>query len=114
MLIKLLVEGGEMKPGPVLSQKLGPVGVPMNQVLQQVNEATKGFKGMKVPVELDIDPTTKKIAVNVFSPPTAELLKKEIGVPKGTGDHKKVKVGNISIEQVISVAKSKMPNLLSK
>jgi len=114
MLIKLLVEGGEMKPGPVLSQRLGPAGIPINNVIQKVNEATKDFKGMKVPVELDVDPVTKEFEVLVFSPPTSELLKKELGVDKGSGEHKKSKVANASIENMISVAKTKMPNLLSK
>jgi len=114
MQIKLLVEGGEMKPGPVLSQKLGPVGIPMNQVLQLVNDATKDFKGMKVPIEIEIDPATKEMSVNVFSPPASELIKKELGIEKGSADHKKVKMANASIEQIISVAKTKMPNLLCK
>jgi len=114
MLIKLLVEGGEMKPGPVLSQRLGPAGIPVTNVIQKVNEATKDFKGMKVPVELDVNPVTKEFEVLVFSPPTSELLKKELGVEKGSGEHKKSKVANASIENMISVAKTKMPNLLSK
>lgn len=112
MQIKLLAEGGAMKPGPALSQKLGPAGIPINQVIQQVNEATKDFKGMKVPVELDIDAGTKEISVRVFSPPASELLKKEFGVEKGSGDQKNIQIANASIEQIISVAKTKMPNLL--
>lgn len=114
MQIKLLVEGGEMKPGPVLSQKLGPVGIPLNQVIQKVNDATKDFKGIKVPVELEVNPTTKTFEVQVFSPPTSELLKKELGLEKGSGEQKKIKVANASIEQIISIAKTKSPNLLSK
>ncbi|HLC77529.1 MAG TPA: 50S ribosomal protein L11 [Candidatus Nanoarchaeia archaeon] len=112
--VKLLVEGGEMKPGPTLGQKLGPTGVSVNLVLQKVNEATKNFKGIKVPIELQIDPATKTFEVKVFSPPTSELLKKELGLEKGSGAQKKSYAGNASIEQIISVAKTKMPNLLCK
>jgi ribosomal protein L11 len=43
MQIKLLVEGGAMKPGPALSQKLGPAGIPINKVIVNVIEATKDF-----------------------------------------------------------------------
>ena len=43
MNIKLLVEGGSMKPGPALSQKIGPMGINVNQVIEKVNEATKDF-----------------------------------------------------------------------
>jgi len=114
MQIKLLAEGGAMKPGPALSQKLGPAGVPVNNVIQKVNEATKDFKGMKVPVELEINLDTKNIEVKVFSPPVAELLKKEIGIEKGSGMQAKVNVANTSIEQIISIAKTKLPNLLCK
>ena len=114
MQIKLLVDGGGMKPGPALSQKLGPAGIPINQVIQQVNEATKSFIGLKVPVELNVNPSTRSFDIKVFSPPVSELIKKELGIEKGSGTQKKVKVGNLSIEQVISVAKTKYINLLCK
>jgi large subunit ribosomal protein L11 len=114
MQIKLLAEGGAMKPGPALSQKLGPAGIPINQVIQKINEATSDFPGLKVPVELDIDVKTKKFEVKIFSPPVSELLKKELGVAKGSGTQLKTQIANASIEQVISVAKTKMQNLLCK
>ena len=112
MQISLLVEGGDMKPGPALSQKLGPLGMNINQIIQKVNEATKDLKGLKVPVELEVDPATKEFEVHVFSPPVSELLKKELKIDKGSGEQKKLKVANASIEQIISVAKTKLPNLL--
>ncbi len=114
MQIKLLAEGGAMKPGPALSQKLGPAGIPINQVIQKINEATSDFHGLKVPVELDIDVKTKKFEVKIFSPPVSELLKKELGVAKGSGLQTKNLIANASIEQIISVAKTKMQNLLCK
>ena len=103
-----------MKPGPALSQKLGPAGINVNEVISKVNEATKDFNGLKVPVELEVDMNTKEIEVNVFSPPVSELLKKELGIEKGSGEQAKTKVANASIEQIISVAKTKLPNLLCK
>lgn len=114
MIIKLLVEGGAMKPGPTLSQKLGPVGIPMNQVLQKINDTTKDFAGLKVPVELDIDASTKTFEVKVFSPPVSELIKRELKIEKGSGLQKKQYVANASIEQIISVAKTKQSNMLCK
>jgi len=114
MQIKLLVDGGAMKPGPALSQKLGPVGIPINQVIQKVNEATKAFVGIQVPVELNVDAATREFEVKVFSPPVSGLLKKELGIEKGSGNQKKVKVGNISIEQIIAIAQTKSGNLLCK
>lgn len=114
MQIKLLVEGGSMKPGPALSQKLGPAGIPLNKVIESVNKETENFKGLKVPVELDVDMSTKEFEIKVFSPPVSELLKNELKVAKGSGTQNKLQVGNASIEQIISVAKTKMPNLLCK
>jgi len=114
MQIKLLVEGGAMQPGPVLSQKLGPAGINISNVIAKVNEATSNFKGLKVPVELDIDIGTKEFEISVFSPPVSELLKSELKIDKGSGVQHKMQVANASIEQIISVAKTKMPNLLCK
>jgi large subunit ribosomal protein L11 len=114
MKIKLLAEGGNLSAGPSLSQKLGPIGLNMNQVIQEINKTTNEFKGLKVPVELDINPSTKEFEVKVFSPPVSELLKKELGIEKGSGAQKKIQVANASIEQIISVTKTKLPDMLSK
>jgi len=114
MIIKLLVEGGNMKPGPAISQKLGPMGINMGKVIQDINKSTESFKGLKVPVELDVNPKTKTYSVKVFSPPVAELIKKELGIELGSGNPKKIKVGNLAIEQVISIAKTKSGNMLSR
>ena len=100
-----------MKPSASISQKLGPMGINIGKVLSQVNQATSSFKGIKVPVELDVDPKTKNFTVNVFSPPTAELLKKELGIELGSGAAKKNKVGNLAIEQIIAISKTKYPNM---
>jgi large subunit ribosomal protein L11 len=114
MIIKLLIDGGDMKPGPAIAQQLGPMGINMGKVISDVNEATKVFKGMKVPVELDVDEKTKDFEVKTFSPPTSELLKKELGIEKGTNDHKNIKMGNLSIEDVIKVTNVKYSDMLEK
>ena len=114
MQVKLLVDGGNMKPGPTLSQKLGPLRIPINSVIQKINDATKSFEGIQVPVELNIEPSTKEFDVKVFSPPASGLIKKELGIEKGSGAQKKIKMANASIEQIISLARTKMQNLLCK
>ena len=111
--IKLLVEGGAMAPGPTLSQQIGPLGVNMGQIISKINDATKSFKGLKVPVELSIN-ASKEISIKVFSPPVSELLKKELGLEKGSGEQKKLYSGNASIEQIIAVASTKLPDMLCK
>jgi large subunit ribosomal protein L11 len=114
MEIKLLVEGGAMQPGPALSQKLGPAGINLGKVIQEVNDATNGFKGMKVPVLLDIDMGTKEFEVTVSSPPASELIKKELGIEKGSAEQGKMQAANASIEQIISIAKAKIDGMLAK
>ncbi len=114
MKINLLVDGGDMKPGPAISQKLGPAGINMGKFIQEVNKATAPFKGMKVPVDAEVDTKTKTFTLTVSSPPVAELLKKEAGIELGSGKPNKFKVANISIEQAMNVAKTKLPNMLSK
>tara|TARA_Y100000310_G_C20618534_1_gene781978 strand:- start:885 stop:1583 length:699 start_codon:yes stop_codon:yes gene_type:complete len=110
--LKLMIDGGDMKPGPAVGQQLGPLGINIGQVVQEVNKATQDFKGLKVPVELDIA-KDKTFSVKVLSPPTLELVKKELGIEKGSGEPHKIKVANASIEQIISVAKTKYPNMLA-
>ncbi len=112
--INLLIDGGNMKPGPAVAQQLGPMGVNMGKVISDVNEATKEFKGMKVPVELDVDEKTKDFTIHTSSPPTSELLKNELGLEKGSDKHAEIKVGNASIEDMIKIAKIKLPNMLDR
>lgn len=112
--ISLLIEGGNMKPGPVIAQQLGPMGINIGKVISEVNDFTKSFKGMKVPVELDVNEKTRNFTVYVSSPPTSELLKKELDIEKGTNKNKEIKVANASIEDIIKIAKIKFPNMLDK
>jgi len=112
--VKIIAEGGAMQPGPAVAQQLGPMGINLGQVINDVNEATNGFKGMKVPVELDVDPKTKQYTISVSSPPVAELIKKELKIEKGSGEAGEFKSGNIAIEQIISIAKTKLSDLLAK
>ena len=65
MIIKLLIDGGDMKPNAAISQKLGPMGINIGKVVSDINKATLSFKGIKVPVELDVNPKTKNFLINV-------------------------------------------------
>lgn len=102
-----------MTPGPAVAQQLGPMGLNLGKIISDVNEKTAGFKGINVPVVLDIDSDTKEVKITVLSPPTSELLKKELGIEKASGARMKIRVGNLAFEQVISVAKQKHENMLS-
>ena len=103
-----------MKPSPAIAQQLGPMGVNMGKVISTVNDQTKHFKGMKIPVELDVNEKTKDFTIKTSSPPTSELIKKELNLEKGSNDHKLIKVGNASIEDIIKIALIKHSDMLEK
>jgi large subunit ribosomal protein L11 len=112
--IEVLVEGGKATPGPPLGPALGPMGVNVVQVVAKINEKTKSFEGMKVPVKVIIDSKTKTFEIKVGTPPTSALLVKELGVEKGSGAPNKDKVGSITIDQAIKVAEMKKDSLMGK
>ena len=112
--IEALVEGGKATAGPPLGPALGPLGVNIMQVINTINEKTKQFAGMKVPVKVIVDPKTKQFEIEVGTPPATALILKEVGAEKGSGSPKSKKVGNLSMDQIIKIAKMKYDTLLGK
>ncbi len=108
--INAVVEGGKATPGPPLAPALAPLGVNIGQVVAKINEMTKDFAGMKVPVKVNVDPKTKTFTVEVGSPPTAEIIKREAGVEKGAGN-REAPAGNLSIVKAVSIARAKRNSL---
>ncbi|HEC89985.1 MAG TPA: 50S ribosomal protein L11, partial [Thermoplasmatales archaeon] len=109
-----LVEGGKASAGPPLGPALGPLGVNIKEVINTINEKTKDFGGMKVPVKVIVDPKTKSFEIEVGTPPAASLIFNELGIEKGSGAPSTHKVGNLSIDQAIKIAKMKYQNLLGR
>lgn len=109
--IELIVDGGAAAPGPQLASGLGPLGINMQAVIQEINNKTKAFNGMKVPVVVIVK-DDKSFEVEVGVPGASELIKKEISLQKGSGKQAIEKVGNLAIEQVIKVAKLKYQGML--
>lgn len=110
--VEALVEGGKASAGPPIGSSLGPLKVNIGQVVSQINEKTKDFKGMKVPVKIIVDTETKEFEITIGTPPASQLIMKEIGIEKASGEPNKNKAGVISLEQVIKVAKMKSSSLL--
>ncbi len=111
--IDLMVDGGKAAAGATMGQSLGPLGVNIQNVLKLINEKTVDFKGMQVPVKVIVDTQTKEVEITVGTPFTSELIKKELGIEKGSGVPNKIKVGNLAIEQVIKIAKMKRDSMLT-
>ncbi len=111
-VIEALVDGGKATPGPPLGPALGPLGVNVVEIVKVINDKTKAFEGMKVPVKLTVDPKTKDFEVSVGTPPTSALIIKELGIDKGSGEPATVKVANMTLEQAIKVSEMKKDSLL--
>jgi len=112
--VKALVEGGKASAGPPLGPALGPLGVNIMQIINTINDKTKQFDGMKVPVKVIIDPKTKDFEIEVGTPPAASLILNELGAEKGSGAAGTHKIGDLTVDQAIKVAQMKHDNLLGK
>ena len=111
-IVKALIPGGKATPGPPLGPSLGPLGINIKSVIDKINEETKEYNGMQVPVSIIVN-DDKSFTIEVGVPPTSALLMKEIGIEKGSGKPNTEKVGDISIEKIIKIAKMKKDVLLS-
>ncbi len=84
--LDLLIEGGNAKPGPTTAPKLAQFKVNMGQLFNEINEKTREYKGMNVPVKVIIDTSKSSYEIKVGLPPVSSLIKKELGLAKlGTG-----------------------------
>jgi len=106
--VSALVTGGQANAGPPLGPTLGPLGVNILQIVTAINEKTKDFEGMKVPVTVVVDKKTKKWTVEVGIPSAAALILKEAGIQKGSGTSGTTWVGDIKMDSIIKVAKLKI------
>ncbi|MFX1514981.1 MAG: 50S ribosomal protein L11 [Promethearchaeota archaeon] len=110
--IEALVDAGQATPGPPLGPALGPLGVNIKAVIDEINKKTQQFKGMRVPVIIEVD-DSRNFSIDVGVPPTSSLLLKEAGVEKGSGTPNTEKVGNITFDQCIKVAHMKQESMLA-
>lgn len=113
-IVELLVNGGQATAGPPIGPALGPLGVNVVMIVNKINELTKDYAGMKVPVKISVDPETKEFEVTVGTPTTSALIVSELKIEKGSGTPNTQKVGNLTMEQVIRIAKIKRKELLAR
>jgi large subunit ribosomal protein L11 len=97
IVVEAMVEGGKASGGPPIGPALGPTGVNIFQV----------FTGLKVPVTITVNPNDKSFEIEVGTPPTSALILKEVGVPKGSGEPTTNIVGNLTLDQLKTIAKGK-------
>ena len=113
-IVELLVSGGQATAGPPLGPALGPLGINIMAVVNRINELTHDYAGMKVPVKIAVDTEDKTFEVSVGTPTASALLVAELKIEKGSGTPNSAKVGNLSVEQIVRIAKIKRPELLAK
>ena len=106
--ISSLVTGGEASAGPPLGPALGPMGVNILEIIKTINEKTKEFQGMKIPVSVSVDSDTKKWEIEVGIPSASALLLKEAGIQKGSGTSGTEWVGEVSADMIAKIAKVKL------
>ena len=110
--IEVLVPGGKANPGPPLGPELGPTPVDVQDVVNQINDQTSAFDGMEVPVTVEYD-DDGSFSIEVGVPPTAALVKDEVGFDTGSGEPQKDFVADMSIAQLKKVAEQKSSDLLA-
>jgi large subunit ribosomal protein L11 len=113
-IVEALVNGGQATAGPPLGPALGPLGVNVLAIVEKINEVTKEYSGMKVPVKVSVDTDNKEFEVTVGTPTTSALIISELGVEKGSGVPNTEKIGDLSLEQAIRIAKLKGDDILAR
>jgi large subunit ribosomal protein L11 len=110
--IEVLVPGGQANPGPPLGPELGPTPVDVQAVVSEINEQTAAFDGTEVPVTVTYE-DDGSFDIDVGVPPTAALVKDELGFETGSGRPQAEFVADMSIDQLVTVAEQKLPDLLA-
>ncbi len=108
--IKLQIIGGQATPAPPVGPALGQQGLNIMEFCKSFNDRTKSQTGTLLPVVITVyeDRTYTFI---VKTPPASVLIKKALGLEKGSGDPSKTKVGKLNRKQLEEIAAIKMPDL---
>jgi large subunit ribosomal protein L11 len=109
--IKLQVAAGQANPSPPVGPALGQHGVNIMEFCKAFNAATQGMEqGMPVPVVISVY-SDRSFTFVTKTPPAAVLLKKAVGIAKGSGTPNSNKVGKVTRAQLEEIAKQKEPDL---
>jgi large subunit ribosomal protein L11 len=109
-VVKVQLNAGAATPAPPVGTALGPHGVNIMDFVKQYNAATESQRGNVIPVEITIY-EDRSFTFITKTPPAPELIKKAAGVPKGSSEPHKSKVGTMTQAQLREIAQVKMPDL---
>jgi len=108
--VKLQIPAGKANPAPPVGTALGPQGINIMAFCKEFNARTQNQDGIILPVEITIF-ADKSFTFILKTPPAAVLIKKELGLEKGSGVPNRTKVGKITKAQVRKIAEIKLPDL---
>jgi len=108
--VKLQVTAGAATPAPPVGTALGPQGVNIMDFCKQFNSRTQSQAGMTIPVEVTIF-HDRSFTFIIKTPPAAALLKKELGLEKGSAAPNRDKVSKVTRAQLRKIAELKAPDL---
>ena len=112
-ILKLQIPAGGANPSPPVGPALGQVGVNIMDFCNAFNAETQNAeKGLPLPVVITVY-EDKSFTFKVKTPPAAVLIKKALGIPKGSGEPNREKVGKLTRAQLEDIAKQKEPDLNS-
>jgi large subunit ribosomal protein L11 len=109
-VIKLQIKAGQATPAPPIGPALGQHGVNIMEFCKAYNAQTESQRGNVIPVEITVY-EDRSFTFVTKTPPAAELIKKAAGVPKGSGEPQKTKVGRLTAAQVREIAQAKLEDL---
>jgi len=108
--IKLQIPAGQANPAPPVGPALGQHGVNIMEFCKAFNSSTQDQAGMIIPVVITVY-VNRSFSFITKTPPAAVLLKKKAGVPKGSGEPNREKVGNVTENDLRDIAEIKMEDL---
>ena len=108
--VKLQIPGGKATPAPPVGPALGQAGVNIMDFCKNFNARTAKDDGLIIPVVITVY-ADRSYTFITKTPPVAVLIKKAVGIAKGSGEPNKTKVGQITAKQVEEIAKMKLPDL---
>jgi len=112
-IIKLQIPAGQANPAPPVGPALGQQGVNIMAFCKDFNAATQKDAGLVIPVVITVY-QDKSFTFITKSPPAATLLKRAVGIAKGSGTPNREKVGKVSRQQLVEIAKAKEKDLNAK
>ena len=108
--LKLQIPAGAANPAPPIGPALGQHGINIAQFCQQFNEATKTMAGSIIPAEITIF-VDRTFEFKLKTSPASDLLRKAVGIEKGSGNPLKNKVGKVTKAQIREIAEKKIVDL---